>query len=172
MVTESLIPLLQLSKSPRIVNVSSVLGHLCFLPNEKLKEELVHIEKLTEERINEIIQLFLSDFKAGKLKENGWPLTYCAYKVSKFALNAYTRLLARKHKNMLVNCVHPGYVATDMTSQIGHKTTEEGAKGPVMAALLPDNGPSGVYFHETQAAPFSPTEFANFLKERNDIFQL
>ncbi|KAI3741530.1 hypothetical protein L1987_59206 [Smallanthus sonchifolius] len=156
-ITESFIPLLQLSKSPRIVNVTSVYGDLYWFHNEKLKEELQSIDNLTEERIDEIIRCFLTDFKAGKLQKNGWPLTTSAYKVSKAALNAYTRLMARKYENILVNCVHPGYVITDMTSQTGFITVEEGAKGPVMAALLPDNGPSGVYFHQTQIAPFSST---------------
>ncbi|KAI3741534.1 hypothetical protein L1987_59208 [Smallanthus sonchifolius] len=125
--------------------------------NEKLKAELQDIDNLTEERIDEIIQWFLSDFKANKLQKNGWPLTVSAYKVSKAVLNAYTRLMARKYENILVNCVHPGYVITDMTSQTGLITMEEGAKSPVMAALLPDNGPSGVYFNKTQIAPFSST---------------
>ncbi|MFS7931694.1 putative (+)-neomenthol dehydrogenase [Helianthus anomalus] len=163
-VTESFIPLLKLSKSPRVVNVTSGYGHLYWFHNEKFIEELQDIDNLTEERIDETIQWFLSDFKAGKLKENGWPLTVSAYKVSKAALNAYTRLMARKHEKILVNCVHPGYVITDMTSQTGALTAEEGAKGPVMVALLPDNGPSGVYFHQTKIAPFSIPEFASFVK--------
>nr|GFA66655.1 hypothetical protein [Tanacetum cinerariifolium] len=87
-------------------------GDLYFIQNEKLKEELQDIENLTEERIDEIIKWFLLDFKTAKLQENGWPLTTSAYKVSKAALNAYTRLLARKSNNIIVNCVHPGYVVT------------------------------------------------------------
>nr|XP_043620336.1 (+)-neomenthol dehydrogenase-like [Erigeron canadensis] len=159
-VTEALLPLLQLSKSPRIVNVASIYEDLYWFhnDNEKLKEELQDIKTLTKERIEEIIQWFLNDFKAGMLKENGWPLTCCAYKVSKAALNAYTRLVARKFPNIMVNCVHPGYVVTEMTSQTGFITTEEGAKGPVMVALLPDDGPSGVFFDKTQIAPFSSAD--------------
>nr|XP_043618773.1 (+)-neomenthol dehydrogenase-like [Erigeron canadensis] len=157
-ITEVLLPLLQLSKSPRIVNVSSIYGDLYWFHNEKLKQELQDIENLTEERIDEIIQWFLRDFRAGLLKENGWPLTTSAYKVSKVVLNAYTRLMARKFPNIMVNCVNPGYVATDMTSQIGFITAEEGAKGPVMVALLPDGGPSGAFFNKTQIAPFSSME--------------
>ncbi|KAK1420336.1 hypothetical protein QVD17_21850 [Tagetes erecta] len=153
-VTESFIPLLQLSKSPRIVNVTSIYGDLRWFHNEKLKEELRDIDNLTENRIDEIIKWFMSDFKNCKLHKNGWPLTVSAYKVSKAALNAYTRLMARKYDNMLVNCVHPGYVITDMTSQTGFITAKEGARGPVMAALLPNNGPSGVYFDKTKIAPF------------------
>ncbi|KAI3713675.1 hypothetical protein L1987_72259 [Smallanthus sonchifolius] len=138
----TLVPLLQLSKSQRIVNVSSNAGDLHWFYNEELKQELYDIENLTEERIHEIIQWFLRDFKAAKLRENGWPLTISAYKVSKVAFNAYTRLLAKKFQNILVNAVHPGYVVTNMTCHTGFLTQEEGAKGPVMAALLPDDGPS------------------------------
>ncbi|PWA81630.1 glucose/ribitol dehydrogenase [Artemisia annua] len=69
---EALIPLLQLSKYPRIVNLSSMYGDLEWFRNEKLKDELQDIEKLTKERIDQIIQWFLMDFKAAKLHENGW----------------------------------------------------------------------------------------------------
>ncbi|KAL4570804.1 hypothetical protein LXL04_026467 [Taraxacum kok-saghyz] len=119
-VTEAFLPLLHLSDSPRIVNISSNYGEL----------------------------------HENKLSENGWPLTVAAYKVSKAAINAYTRLLARKFGNILVNCVHPGYVITDITSHTGHLTPEEGARAPVMVALLPDNGPSGVYFNQMEISPF------------------
>ena len=129
-----------------------------------MKEELQAIETLTEDRIDQIIQRFLLDFKKGKLKENGWPLTMSAYKVSKATLNAYTRLLARKYKNIIVNCVHPGYLLTDMTFQTGFITVEQGAKGPVKAALFPDDGPSGVYFYETEIAPFESPDLPLKLK--------
>ncbi|KAI3727595.1 hypothetical protein L6452_16213 [Arctium lappa] len=154
-VTEAFVPLLHLSNSPRIVNVTSSYGDLHWFYNEKLKEELADIENLTEERIDQIIQWFLKDFKAAKLQENGWPVTASAYKLSKATLNAYTRLMARKFPNMLVNCVHPGYCVTDITSNTGFNTAEEGAKGPVMAALLPNDGPSGVYFSQMEICPFT-----------------
>ncbi|KAI3713676.1 hypothetical protein L1987_72260 [Smallanthus sonchifolius] len=157
-ITEALVPLLQFSKSPRIVNVSSAYGDLHWFHNDELKQELYDIEKLTEERIDEIIQWFLKDFKAAKLRENGWPLTASAYKVSKAAVNAYTRLMARKLQNMLVNAVHPGYVVTDMSRHTGFLTVEEGAKAPVTAALLPDDGPSGAYFNKMEIASFTLTE--------------
>nr|KAJ0211134.1 hypothetical protein LSAT_V11C400170430 [Lactuca sativa] len=130
-VTEALIPLLQLSNSPRIVNVTSSYGELRYLHNEKLKEEL-------------------RDMK----NENGWPLTVSAYKVSKVVVNAYTRVLAKKFPNFIINCVHPGYVETDMTIHTGFLKVEEGARAPVMVALLPDDGPSGVYFQQMEIAPF------------------
>nr|GEW88506.1 hypothetical protein [Tanacetum cinerariifolium] len=58
-VTEALIPLFQLFKSPRIVNVSSTGGDLILLHNEKMREELQDIEKLTDEKVDEIIRLFI-----------------------------------------------------------------------------------------------------------------
>nr|GFA84968.1 glucose/ribitol dehydrogenase [Tanacetum cinerariifolium] len=61
------------------------------------------------------------------------------------------------------------YVVTDMTSQTGYMTVEEGAKGPVMAALLPDDGPSGVYFNQTQIAPFASPDFFFDLYLRNNF---
>ncbi|KAI3710872.1 hypothetical protein L2E82_40667 [Cichorium intybus] len=153
-VTEAILPLLQLADSPRIVNVSSNYGELHWIHNEKVKAELQDIDNLTEDRIDGIIEWFLRDLKANKLSENGWPLTVAAYKVSKATINAYTRLLARKFHNILVNSVHPGYVITDITSHTGHLTPKEGAKAPVMVALLPDDGPSGVYFKQMQISSF------------------
>lgn len=37
----------------------------------------------------------------------------------------------------MVNHVHPGYVITDMTLNLGELTLEEGAKSSIYAALLP-----------------------------------
>ncbi|KAL5727553.1 (+)-neomenthol dehydrogenase [Ranunculus cassubicifolius] len=153
-VTEALLPLLQLSNLANIVNVSSIYGQLMFIPNEKVKEELDNVEILNEERIDELLQGFLKDFKEGRLQVNGWPNTVSAYKLSKAAVNAYTRMLARKFPNMRVNCVHPGYVKTDNTCHTGVMTTEEGAKGPVKLALLGHDGPSGHFFNQMEMSVF------------------
>lgn len=112
------------------------------------------MDNLNEETIDGITEKFLKDFEDNKLSENGWPLIIAAYKVSKVAINAYTRLVARRFQNILVNCVHPGYVNTDCTSHMGHMTPEEGARAPVMVALLRDDGPSGVYFNEMQVSSY------------------
>ncbi|XP_074331686.1 short-chain dehydrogenase/reductase 2b-like isoform X2 [Apium graveolens] len=149
-VTEALLPLLQLSKSGRVVNVTSFFGQLQFFYNEKFKAEMSDIENLSVEKIDEILQWFLKDFEDDKLKANGWPLTVAAYKVSKAAVIAYTRIMGKKYPNILINCVHPGYVQTDMSYKTGPMTPEEGARAPVMVAMLPDDGPSGRYFYEMQ----------------------
>jgi NAD(P)-dependent dehydrogenase (short-subunit alcohol dehydrogenase family) len=78
-----------------------------------------------------------------------------AYSVSKAALNAITRNLAAELSgtSILVNSVDPGWVATDMGGR-GGRPVEEGAKGIVWAATLPDNGPTGGFFFDGKPAPW------------------
>ena len=80
--------------------------------------------------------------------EGGTP----AYGISKVALNALTRKLASElgRKNVLVNSVDPGWVATDMGGH-GGRPIEDGCRGIVWAATLPNNGPSGGFFHDGEA---------------------
>lgn len=143
---EAFIPLLQLSSSPRIVNVSSFLGKLELLSNEWAIEVLSDSKSLTEERVDTVVTEFLRDFKDGTAEAKGWPATFTAYKVSKAATNAYTRVLAKKYPTICINCVCPGYCKTDINCNTGVLTAAEGAEGPVKLALLPDGGPSGLFF--------------------------
>jgi NAD(P)-dependent dehydrogenase (short-subunit alcohol dehydrogenase family) len=78
-----------------------------------------------------------------------------AYSVSKAALNAFTRILAAELSGtgILVNSVDPGWVATDMGGR-GGRPVEEGAKGILWAATLPDNGPTGGFFFNGKPAPW------------------
>ena len=111
-------------------------------------------DELTEERLDELVQSYLNDFKEGKHIEKGWPIKPSAYIISKAALNAYTRILAKKYPKFCVNCVAPGFVKTDMNFHTGILTAEEGAKGPVMCALFPDGSPSGLFYDQTEVVPF------------------
>lgn len=100
------------------------------------------------------MQRFLRDFKEDKLKDKGWQYIASAYKVSIAAVNAYTRIIARKFSNFLVNCVRPGMVKTDITCNTGEMTAEERCRSPGKLALLPHDGPSGLYFHEMDVSTF------------------
>jgi len=73
-----------------------------------------------------------------------------AYRLSKLALNGITLILADalKGTNILVNSVHPGWVQTDMGGASAPLSLEEGARGVVWAATLPDDGPQGGFFHD------------------------
>ncbi|CAH1416353.1 unnamed protein product [Lactuca virosa] len=144
---EHFIPLLELSHSPRIVNVSSSsYGILKNLENEWAKGILSDVENLTEEKIDEVLNQYLNDFKEGLLETKGLPTTLSAYMISKIAMNGYTRILANKYTSFCINCVCPGYVKTYINYNNGILSTEEGAKTPVKVALFLDGGPSGCFF--------------------------
>ncbi|XP_019180583.1 PREDICTED: (+)-neomenthol dehydrogenase-like isoform X2 [Ipomoea nil] len=154
---EAFLPLLQLSHSPRIVNVSSTLGNLKLLSNNEMARKILsNGESLTEERVDEVVKEFLKNYKEGPTiaQAKGWPRYASAYKVSKAAVNAYTRILAQKCPNFRINCVCPGYVKTDMTVHVGMFTPEEGAENIVKLALLPDDGPSGFFFCQKNVMAF------------------
>ncbi|CDP11266.1 unnamed protein product [Coffea canephora] len=151
---EAFLPLLYLSDSPRIVNVSSSMGKLKHIPSEWAKGVLNDSGNLTEERVDEVVNEFLKDFKEGSLKAKGWPPSISAYTVSKAAMNAYTRVLAKKHPKFRINCVCPGFVKTDVNFNTGHLTVEEGAESPVRLALLPDDGSSGLFFVRNEVSSF------------------
>ncbi|KAF7809652.1 (+)-neomenthol dehydrogenase-like [Senna tora] len=151
---EAFLPLLQLSHSPTIVNVSSFLGTLKMVSHEWAKEVLSDVEKLTEERINEVVKEFLKDLKEGSHERKGWPKISAAYIVSKAALIAYTRILAIKYPKICINCVCPGYVKTDITANTGILTAEEGASKVVRLTLLPNASPSGLFYSNNEVSEF------------------
>ena len=79
-----------------------------------------------------------------------------AYDASKTALNAFTIHLAYelRNTNIKVNSAHPGWVKTDMGGEQAPMELADGAKTSVALATLPDDGPSGGYFHLGKALPW------------------
>jgi NAD(P)-dependent dehydrogenase (short-subunit alcohol dehydrogenase family) len=79
-----------------------------------------------------------------------------AYDASKTALNAFTVHLAYELRdtNIKVNSAHPGWVKTDMGGDQAPMELSEGGKTSAALATLPDNGPSGGYFHQGQTLPW------------------
>lgn len=77
-----------------------------------------------------------------------------AYTLSKYALNALTRMYASelKKKNILINSVCPGWTNTDMGK--GGRPIPDGAKSVVWAATLPDHGPTGEFFRDGKKISF------------------
>ncbi|KAK2984491.1 hypothetical protein RJ640_002723 [Escallonia rubra] len=124
------------------------------ISNEWAKGVLSDAERLTEERVDEVLNEFLKDFKEGALQAKCWPAFFAAYTVSKTSMNAYTRILARKYTSFCINYVCPGYVKTDINNHTSMFTVEEGVACPVKLALLPDSGPSGLFFFRVEASSF------------------
>jgi NAD(P)-dependent dehydrogenase (short-subunit alcohol dehydrogenase family) len=79
-----------------------------------------------------------------------------AYRVSKTALNALTRMLtAETHGDGIkVNSVCPGWVRTDMGGASATRSVEEGADTVTWAATLPDDGPTGGFFRDRSPIPW------------------
>lgn len=91
---------------------------------------------------------------AGQLVEmgSGFP----AYRMSKVALNALTRITAAELRgtNIKVNAVCPGWVRTDMGGPSAERSVEHGAETPVWLATLADDGPSGGFFRDKRPIPW------------------
>jgi NAD(P)-dependent dehydrogenase (short-subunit alcohol dehydrogenase family) len=73
-----------------------------------------------------------------------------AYSISKAALNAFTRQLAvaTEDTGVLVNCMSPGWVRTDMGGPSAPRSVEQGADTIVWLATLPSDGPTGEFFSD------------------------
>jgi NAD(P)-dependent dehydrogenase (short-subunit alcohol dehydrogenase family) len=79
-----------------------------------------------------------------------------AYDASKAALNAFTIHLAQELRatRIKVNSAHPGWVKTDLGGSAAPLEASEGGKTSVRLATLPDDGPTGGYFHLGQQLPW------------------
>jgi NAD(P)-dependent dehydrogenase (short-subunit alcohol dehydrogenase family) len=79
-----------------------------------------------------------------------------AYDASKTALNAFTVHLAWELRDtrIKVNSAHPGWVKTDMGGEQAPMELSEGGKTSAALATLPDDGPTGGFFHLGQPLPW------------------
>ena len=79
-----------------------------------------------------------------------------AYDASKTALNAYTIHLAYELRDtkIKVNSAHPGWVKTDMGGTEAPMELSEGGKTSAELATLPDDGPTGGFFHLGKPLPW------------------
>jgi NAD(P)-dependent dehydrogenase (short-subunit alcohol dehydrogenase family) len=89
----------------------------------------------------------------GQLSEmnGGWP----AYRVSKTALNALTRIFADELKDtrIRVNSICPGWVKTDMGGAGATRTPQQGADTIVWLATEKDV-PTGGFFRDRKPIPW------------------
>ena len=91
---------------------------------------------------------------AGQLSDMG--AGYPAYRMSKAALNALTRLTAAElgPGDIKINAMCPGWVRTDMGGPNATRTAEKGAETAVWLATLPADGPTGGFFRDRKPIPW------------------
>lgn len=79
-----------------------------------------------------------------------------AYRISKAALNAATRVFADelRHDGVLVNAVHPGWVRTEMGGPKALLEPEEAADTALWLATLPPDGPTNGFFRKREPHPW------------------
>ncbi|KAK7252085.1 hypothetical protein RIF29_35799 [Crotalaria pallida] len=149
---EALLPLFRSSPSSitRILNVSSRLGSLNKMRNEEMRAMLQR-EDLLEEDIENMVSMFLRDVRNGTWKSKGWPSYWTEYAMSKMALNAYSKVLAKRYSyngsGLSVNCFCPGFTQTSMTKGQGTHTADHAASFLSSLALLPpEQLPTGKFF--------------------------
>ena len=76
------------------------------------------------------------------------------YPASKTAVNMLTSMYAKALPHMRVNCVDPGYTATDLNAHRGAQTVEEGAEIIVRMAEIGAGGPTGAFVDRHGAVPW------------------
>lgn len=138
-ICNALFPLLR--DHARIVNVCSRLGMLESIKNRSIRENLIS-SHASIETVSDILSDFIQKAKEFSHQDYGYPNS--AYGMSKLALIAVTIIQQRyfdgeSHRDILVNACCPGYIKTDMNSNRGTGTPEQGADTPVYLATLPAN---------------------------------
>lgn len=90
----------------------------------------------------------------GQLVNMQWE--FPAYRISKAALNAVTRIHAAKCRgtNILVNSICPGWVKTDMGGPDAPRSLAEGVETILWAATLEDGSPTGGFFRDKHPIPW------------------
>lgn len=135
-ISKVLYPLLK--NNARIINISSDWGLLSNIRKQLWLDTLVK-EDLTVEQILQFVNDFLQAAKTGKNAFISYAGHYGDYKVSKVAMSALTfvqqRQFIKEGMDVSINCVHPGFVKTDMTKGMGDFTPERGAHAPLYLAL-------------------------------------
>lgn len=143
--TDALAPLLP--EGARVVMVSSSMGALGSIPPPLRERIEAALDRGSIASVaDDLVSLARRGGRDGSL----------AYRASKAALNAATRLLAAElaPRGVLVNAVCPGWVRTDMGGPGAPRDIEAGAAGIVWAATLPPGGPTGGFFRDGSPVPW------------------
>lgn len=127
-VIHAMLPLLERSTAPRIVNIASTTASLALAS-----------DSTTMFGREDTIVAYASSKAA---------VTMLTVQYA----NAFRRSRDRAH--IKINTATPGYIATDLNNFTGSRTVEEGARIIVELAEISDDGPSGGFFNDAGAVPW------------------
>lgn len=150
--TDALLP--KLRSGGRIVMVSSGLGSISAVSKDLARRLLS--PALSREELVAIVESFVEGVATGTHAARGFPSS--AYRVSKIAMNAFVRILARELEGdpraILVNAYDPGWVRSRMGGAGAPRSLADGARTGIFLALAPDGSPTGQLFRDDQPAPW------------------
>lgn len=142
-----------LPEDTSVLDVSGDLVNQTFLTNTvgPLRMIQAMVPGMRERGYGRIVNLSSG---AGQLAEMGGG--FPAYRLSKSALNALTRITAAElgAHEIKINSVCPGWVRTDMGGPHATRTVEHGAETAVWLATLPEDGPTGGFFRDMKPIPW------------------
>ncbi|MHA1548130.1 MAG: SDR family NAD(P)-dependent oxidoreductase [Alphaproteobacteria bacterium] len=148
-VTDAILP--HMGAGGSIIMVSSGMGELSAY-GASIRERFVAPD-LDRAALNALLDDFSASVAAGTTGGDGWPRS--AYRVSKAAINAFARILAREvaDRAITVNAICPGWVQTRMGGSGAPRSVEEGA-GSVLATVLDTTRPTGGFFRDGRSVPW------------------
>ena len=97
---------------------------------------------------------------SGSGQLTGMGVGEAGYRIAKTGLNAVTAIFAAelkadpKARDILVNCMCPGWVKSDMGGPHATRSLAQGADTAVWLATLPKGGPSGGFFRDRKLIPW------------------
>jgi NAD(P)-dependent dehydrogenase (short-subunit alcohol dehydrogenase family) len=113
---------------------------------------------LLEESANPVVVNVGSSLgSVGRVTTPGLPessVPAMAYGSSKSALNMMTVHYAKAFPRMRINCVDPGYTATDLNGNSGFQTAAQAAGIIVRMACIGPDDPTGTYIDATGPLPW------------------
>ncbi|XP_033743359.1 carbonyl reductase [NADPH] 1-like [Pecten maximus] len=137
-VCDALFPLLR--PHARVVNMSSMAAQWSIVKCSSDIQARFKDATITTLQLKALVQEFIDAAQTGDHVSQGW--ADMAYGVSKIAMTILTfiqhRVLSQDSRpGIVINSCCPGYVQTDLTSNQGKKTPEQGADTPLYLSLLP-----------------------------------
>ena len=134
--TEKILP--YINNNGKVIIFGSRRGLVKKLKAEPLRKTIMK-EDLTKEELVNMAKAYMNDAKNNEVEQKGWDLA--AYSMSKVFIIAYGRIMRKStaytSRNIQIYSLCPGWVKTDLGSDLAPLTIEQGVLTPVYLFDLP-----------------------------------